>query len=165
MKVVMYHYIRPINNAMIKGLKSLDIEQFYTQLKFLKSEFDIISHLDLFNFFEKDIKLPPKAMLLTFDDGYLDVYRYALPALLANDIKGSFYVPDYFRNRSLLDVNAIHLLLTKQENIKFYIQFIKSYIEKNIVDKKYDDYVTSININSRYDSKEVVILKKMLQFV
>ena len=165
MKVVMYHYIRPLKSSMIKGLKALDSEIFYKQLKFLNTEFDIINHYDLYNYFTKDINLPPKPLLLTFDDGYLDVFRYVFPALQANNLKGSFYVPDYFNNRTLLDVNAIHLLLTKHEFIVFYLQYIKKYYNDNISKRNFQDYTCSINTNSRFDTKEVVLFKKLLQYI
>ncbi len=38
-------------------------------------------------------KVPPrKPMILSFDDGYADIYTYALPALLAHHYRGVFYI-------------------------------------------------------------------------
>lgn len=39
-----------------------------------------------------EAELPPKPVVLTFDDGYLDAYTEALPRLRARGMVGSFYV-------------------------------------------------------------------------
>ena len=42
---------------------------------------------------KEEKRLPEKALLLTFDDGYLDNYTVALPLLLERGLQGSFFVP------------------------------------------------------------------------
>ena len=123
--IVMYHYVRSVHNSIISGLKVLDVDNFYSQLKFLNKEYDIIDHIDFHNFLFLNQKLPSRPMLLTFDDGYLDNYRYFFPVLQELNLKASFYIPNYFENRKLLDVNAIQILLTKEDLHEEYILFIK----------------------------------------
>lgn len=163
--IVMYHYVRSVHNSIIGGLKVLDVDNFYSQLKFLNKEYDIIDHIDFHNFLFLNQKLPSKPMLLTFDDGYLDNYRYVFPVLQELNLKASFYIPNYFENRKLLDVNAIQILLTKEDQHEEYILFIKNYMKNNLSDLKYENILSEISFNSRFDSDIVVIIKKLLQHI
>ena len=56
--------------------------------------------------------LPDNALLLTFDDGYIDHYENVYPALKKRGIQGSFFIPGKtFTEHALLDVNKIHFIL------------------------------------------------------
>ena len=56
--------------------------------------------------------MPEKALVLTFDDGYLDHYSFVLPILKAHQMQGSFFMPGKtFAEDTLLDVNKIHFIL------------------------------------------------------
>lgn len=165
MKIVMYHYVRPLQKSMLKGLKGLDTDKFYKQLQYFIKEYNVIDHDNLYDYLYAGQSLPDKALLLTFDDGYLDIYRYVLPALQALNLKASFYVPDYFQDRKLLDVNAIHYLLTKEENVDKYLNFIKEYIKVSDLTKTFEEYINSVDLSSRFDRIEIVAFKKLLQFI
>ncbi len=56
-------------------------QMFARQLCFLKEHYNIISPQHLSNVVAKGGTLPTKAVLLTFDDGYRDVYENAYPIL------------------------------------------------------------------------------------
>ena len=62
-----------------------------------KDEYTIIKMEDLNNFFNGQ-SLPPKPLLLTFDDGYIDHYT-EIPFLLDQGIQGSFFSPSRPRSK------------------------------------------------------------------
>lgn len=166
MKTVMYHYVHPLKYVYIKGLKALDLANFENQLDYLSKHYQIIDHDILIDYFESRKQLPNNFLLLTFDDGYSDIYKYVFPSLLKRKLKGLFYVPDYHRDGKLLDVNLIHYLLTKSELVNEYIKEIQEFVSENtFVNCSYDEYIKMIVFDSRYDSKEVQVVKQMLQYI
>lgn len=76
--VLTYHHIstKPISSITIKP------ERFEADLKMLKdSSFNVISFRDMINGMSGEAKLPPNAVVITFDDGYESFYTYAYPLL------------------------------------------------------------------------------------
>ena len=170
--VVMYHYVRDLKNSRYPNIKGLDIEKFKKQIKFFKENYNFVRIEDLIEYYKnpKEKELPDKAILLTFDDGYKDHYTYVLPILLENNIQGSFYIPTKcFQDKKVLDVNKIHFILEscigEEERI---LKEIEEYLEKNKdsrISLSYNDYFKEYAVDSRFDTKEVIFIKRMLQVV
>ena len=170
--VVMYHYVRDLKNSRYPNIKGLDIERFKKQIKFFKENYNFIKMNDLIEYYKSPNKkkLPEKSILLTFDDGYKDHYTYVLPVLLENSIQGSFYIPTKcFQDKKILDVNKIHFILEscvgKEEKI---LNEIKGNLEINKDSRilfSYNDYFKEYAVASRFDKKEVIFIKRMLQVV
>jgi len=40
--IVMYHYVRPINDSKFPGIKGLELDGFKRQLDYLKENFNIV---------------------------------------------------------------------------------------------------------------------------
>ena len=170
--VVMYHYIRDLKNSRYPNIKGLDIEKFKKQIKFFKENYNFVRIEDLIEYYKnpKEKGLPDKAILLTFDDGYKDHYTYVLPVLLENNSQGSFYIPTKcFQDKKVLDVNKIHFILEscigEEEKI---LKEIEDYLEKNKdsrISLSYNDYFKEYAVDSRFDKKEIIFIKRMLQVV
>ena len=170
--VVMYHYVRDLKNSRYPNIKGLDIEKFKKQIKFFKENYNFVRIEDLIEYYKnpKEKELPEKAILLTFDDGYKDHYNYVLPVLLENNIQGSFYIPTKcFQDKKVLDVNKIHFILEscigKEKRI---LKEIEEYLEKNKdsrISLSYNDYFKEYAVDSRFDKKEIIFIKRMLQVV
>ena len=170
--VVMYHYVRDLKNSRYPNIKGLDIEKFKKQIKFFKENYNFVKIEDLIDYYKnpKEKELPEKPILLTFDDGYKDHYTYVLPVLLENNIQGSFYIPTKcFQDKKVLDVNKIHFILEscigEEEKI---LKEIEDYLEKNKdsrISLSYNDYFKEYAVDSRFDRKEIIFIKRMLQVV
>lgn len=92
--IFMYHHVSsvPTHNALDFGL-TITNANFNAQLDWLQKQgYHSITLTELFDAFYYGKALPPKPMILTFDDGYTDVYLNALPALLAHHYRGVFYI-------------------------------------------------------------------------
>lgn len=168
--VVMYHYVRDLKNSRYPNIKGLDIEKFKKQIKFFKENYNFLKIEDLIEYYKSpnEKKLPEKSILLTFDDGYKDHYTYVLPVLLENNIQGSFYIPTKcFQDKKVLDVNKIHFILEScigEE--KKILKEIEEYLGKNKdgrISLSYNDYFKEYAVDSRFDKKEVIFIKRMLQ--
>jgi peptidoglycan/xylan/chitin deacetylase (PgdA/CDA1 family) len=111
MKAIMYHYVRP-DDPKLPHWRYLHIDDFVRQLEWFGNELGFISKED----FQKSLSsgVPSKGVILTFDDGFQDHYRYVLPELLKRGLWGIFYIPTSpFITGKLIDVHRIHLLLGK----------------------------------------------------
>jgi peptidoglycan/xylan/chitin deacetylase (PgdA/CDA1 family) len=92
--IFMYHHISsvPTTNLLDYGL-TVTVPDFNAQLNWLQQQgYQSITMTELFDAFYDGKALPAKPVILTFDDGYADVYTNALPALLAHHDRGVFYI-------------------------------------------------------------------------
>ncbi len=168
--IVAYHYIRESNNSNYQNFNFLKVKDFEKQLKFFKKKFHVVSAEELIYFFESKEKLSHPLLMLSFDDGYIDHYKYVLPLLSENKIKGCFYPPtNIFKNR-LLNVNKIHFILNFFQNRDELFKKIKNYLSikfKYEIDKNKLKKIFSTNkLNKKipeYDDKATIIIKKLLQ--
>jgi peptidoglycan/xylan/chitin deacetylase (PgdA/CDA1 family) len=92
--IFMYHHVSslPTTNLLDFNL-SVTNADFKAQLNWLQRQgYHTITMTELFDTFYYGKALPSKPMILTFDDGYADVYLNALPALLERHYRGVFYI-------------------------------------------------------------------------
>ena len=116
MKAIMYHYVRE-ENKTLPHFKYLHIEDFCRQLDFFKKEFGFISKDDFLNSFKT--RIPTDGVVLTFDDGLTDHYKYVLPEPVKRSIWGIFYIATSpYTTKKLLGPHRIHLLLGTHDNRK-----------------------------------------------
>jgi peptidoglycan/xylan/chitin deacetylase (PgdA/CDA1 family) len=90
----MYHHIsnQPTSNLLDYSL-TVRTTDFAQQLDWLSQHgYQSITQSDLFNALYYGKVLPAHPVMLTFDDGYKDVYTNALPLLLAHHYRGVFYI-------------------------------------------------------------------------
>ena len=76
-------------------------------------------------------ELPKRACLLTFDDGYIDHYKYVFPILHGKNLGALFFLPKHsFLDRKILEVNKIQFVLAAFENPSTLKQKIDEIIRK-----------------------------------
>ena len=163
--VVMYHYVREIKNSNYPNLKGLEFEDFKKQINFFCNNFNVLTNDD-FKEIISSKKIPSKpSFLLTFDDGYIDHYKYVFPYLKKKKITANFYPPKkIIENKIVLDVNKIHFILEKEQNHKKILKEINNFLIKENMKPVSDEDIKKINLKSRYDPKETILIKRLLQF-
>lgn len=173
--IVMYHYTRDLRHSRYPKIKGLDLELFKEQIQWFTrgGQFVPVTMEQVLAAVEEKYTLPENALLLTFDDGYIDNYLYAMPVLQEFGVQGSFFIPGKtFSTHQLLDVNKIHYVLASAEENRRLPELLKDVFSKmqeyrskefNYPDNKdlYDKYASA----SRFDSAEIVFIKQMLQTV
>lgn len=93
--VLLYHHIQPYEEARQKDQVSLTVDNgvFEQQMAYLSAKgYKTISADTLVNSLKTHSPLPPKPILLTFDDGYMDNYTYAYPILRKYNLTGNIMV-------------------------------------------------------------------------
>jgi peptidoglycan/xylan/chitin deacetylase (PgdA/CDA1 family) len=97
--ILMYHYISvpPPNADKYRLDLSVTPKNFEAQLKYLaENGFTTISLYELHAYLSSGRPLPPKPVVLTFDDGYIDNYTEAFPLLKKYRMTGTFFVVSEF---------------------------------------------------------------------
>lgn len=93
--ILMYHYISVPPPGADKYRVDLSVtpDNFERQLSYLKANgFKTVSLADVYAHLSEGKPLPPKPVVLTFDDGYLDAYTKAFPLLKKYGMRGTFFV-------------------------------------------------------------------------
>lgn len=85
--ISMYHYTRDIVHSRYPQIKGLDTNLFRQQIEYMKNNFNIVTMEQVIDAVEGKSELSEKALLLTFDDGYIDNYTFAFPILEEFGIK------------------------------------------------------------------------------
>lgn len=164
----MYHYVRDIKKGKYPEIKGLEYSLFCEQIHYLNKNYCIISIDELIAHVYEKTKLPENAVLLTFDDGYIDHYKYVFPLLDSLKIKGSFYIPaQTIAEHKVLDVNKIHFILVlepdKKKLIKQLFQKLNFFRRTHFLPTD-DEYIQKFAQPGRFDDAEVVLFKKLLQY-
>lgn len=100
--ILMYHYVEYVKDPGDTIRKSLNITPyvFENQLETLKSEgYTFITPVYLADVIDGKKILPPKPIILSFDDGYLGFYDNVLPLLQKHKIKAVVYVISGFLDK------------------------------------------------------------------
>lgn len=93
--IFVYHSVSPYYPSESKYKKKFDVEPivFEKQMRYLKENgYLVISFDDLINHFSHDSLLPEKSVILTFDDGWQNQYRYAFPLLKKYNYTATFFI-------------------------------------------------------------------------
>ena len=165
--IIMYHYVRPIRESEFPGIKGLELEGFKRQLDFLEENYSIVTTEQVIAAVTKDKKLPKHACWLTFDDGYKDHYIYVLPELIKRNLSGAFFPPRVVIEKDkLLDVNAIHHMLSKTSNRKLLVSELYEHCLNNGVSQvQLNSYYKEFGVANRWDDADTIFIKRMLQHV
>jgi len=163
----MYHYVRDLKNSRYPDIKGLDINLFKEQIDYMRKHYHIITTEEVIHSIDNQVKIPEKSVLLTFDDAYSDHYNNVFPILDKYKLQGSFYTPSKaITEHIVLDVNKIHFILASVENKTNIVIDIKNLIlnyktEYNL--KDFEHYYAKLAKASRYDTGEVIFIKRLLQ--
>ncbi len=91
--ILMYHQVTPHVHPEFVAC-SITPRAFAFQMRILKLlGFNTIDLDQLENYKKGNIDLPPKTVLITFDDCYQESIDYAIPILKSNGFKAVFFVP------------------------------------------------------------------------
>lgn len=149
--ILMYHYVREFNDPKDKIGTNLSVSptNFDKQMNWLKTNnYRTVNS----NYLLNPVKLDFKPIILTFDDGYRDMYTDAFPILIKYRFTGTFYiVSDYVNenNERYLNWDMVkemsdagmtigshtltHIDLTKNSDVKINTEIAES---KKIIGEK-----------------------------
>lgn len=159
--ILAYHSINNIT------LKPLEIEQdtacFERQIRYLKTNYKILSLTEFIEFRNNGKKYPPNSILITLDDGYRDNYINAYPILKKYKVPASIFltvkpietkIPLFFDLLRFAILKTPRLILDISDlGLKKYILEKENKYSLFITIKEIINYSKSLN----EDSKEILI--------
>ena len=92
LRMLMYHKV----NDQVGNSLSVPPARFEQQMEYLHRRYTLIDLDTLLRHFETGRPLPPRAVLLTFDDGYLDVYENAVDVLKRYGVRPVMFIATNF---------------------------------------------------------------------
>ena len=165
--IVMYHYVRDLVRTRFPAIRGRTIDEFRFQIDYLQKTGTFISARQLVDAVTNGTNLPDNAVMVSFDDGYLDHYTNVLPILHDRQIEGMFFPPARpIIERRLMDTNKIHFILASEPDTGKLVEQIKSWVRDH--KENYDlpdpeglwqEYAKP----SRFDTADVVFVKLILQ--
>ena len=170
LSIVMYHYVRDLQNSRYPGIMGLDYTLFKKQIQFFFENYHAITMEELIAYYDEGYDFPENSVLLTFDDGYIDNYQYVLPILREYGMQGSFFVPGkVLCEHCLLDVNKIHFLLASTP-IEILCHKLYEMLDYYRGQGKWDypsneELFAAHAVANRFDNKETIFFKRILQAV
>ena len=87
-KLIITYYHEVVENGQGRSYQLIDEEKFESQMRYLKEN----GYTSLF-FSQLDKPLPKKSVIVSFDDGFLSVYKKAAPIMAKYGVKGNVYLP------------------------------------------------------------------------
>jgi peptidoglycan/xylan/chitin deacetylase (PgdA/CDA1 family) len=88
--VLLYH--RVILLPKDPQLLSVEPDYFYDQVALLKKNFQLLTIADFYEILYKKQSFPKRSVIITFDDGYADNFKNALPVLESLNVQALFYI-------------------------------------------------------------------------
>lgn len=105
--IIMYHQVKYSN----LGKDVISPNEFESDLKYLKeNDYNTITMTQLIDYVYKDKDLPENPIILSFDDGYLNTYKYAFPLIKKYDMKMVF---------SIIGVDIANFTHTQNKNLNY----------------------------------------------
>lgn len=167
--IAMYHYTRDLQHSRYPLIKGLDESLFRKQLEFMKNNFNIVRMEYVIEAVKENGTLPENALLLTFDDGYIDNYTVAFPILEEYGVQGSFFIPGKtFAEHQLLDVNKIHYILASakiDELVADVKKELDHYRGNEWVYPPTEELYNKYAVANRFDNGDTIFVKRILQMV
>lgn len=167
LSIVMYHYVRPIADSRYPGIKGLELALFKEQLAFFKEHFHVVTMEEVVDAVREKTQLPENALLLTFDDGYMDHYQYVFPVLKEYGMQGSFFIPSgILQYNRVLDTNKIHFILACADMeclLPEVLGILDEYRNQGYPLESNQEMFDKLAVANRWDSKEVIFVKRLLQ--
>lgn len=166
---IAYHYVRDLNDEEFPDVKGLSIGAFRGQVEYLRQHYNLIAPHQVVELLSGNgADLPPRAALLTFDDGLSDHYRNVFPVLREYGVAGAFFPPvRSVMERQLLDVHKAHFVLARTREKAQIMEALCDIVNELRLDYKLDNvdtYIARWSAVGRYgDAPPVIFVKRMLQ--
>ena len=159
-RILMYHQIMP-ENEREKNDIIISVEKLEEQLIYIKKNFETLFFKDLNE--KKEVK---NKLILTFDDGYFNNYKYLIPLLEKYDLKATICIPTQLIEKDLenhpgtyMNFEQIRSLPSNHFEIALHSHSHSNYSQMSIEDAEKD-----LTENIRKLQEEKISFTKILVY-
>ena len=166
--VVMYHYVRDLEHSRFPAIKGLSLERFRRQLDHIQANFTPVGVEDILDALTSPkLELPANSILLTFDDGYSDHFLNVFPMLDARGIRACFFPSaQAVLEHTVLDVNKIQFVLATVHDVQHLLDQVLAALDEFRSEYELltrEEYASAVTEQHRYDPREIILFKRLLQ--
>lgn len=177
--ILLHHYVEYVKDQGDTIRKSLNIlpYTFDQEVKTLKDAgYVFITTKDLADALDDKITLPPKSVILTFDDGYRDFYTDVFPIIKKYQVRAVAYIVPNFLDKpnnlttwqlreiaksGLVEIGAhtmdhSYLRGLSKERVKYEVEESKKYLE-NIINSRIVSFAYPYGV---FDNQAISIVKE-----
>ncbi len=134
-------YQHTVSNEFLPHIKHLfnykNVEQFSADLDFLLKHYKPVTPADIIKSIEQNNALPKKAFLISFDDGFREVYDIIAPILEQKGVPALFFInPAFIDNKVLFYRCKISLLINELVKHKQESAFANIFYDTLQIQKK-----------------------------
>ena len=162
----MYHFVRPAPTGGFSQFAALDLSAFREQLRYVRRHYSPVRLADVVSAANDGDPLPPRPIVLTFDDGYRDHVDHVFPLLVDQGMPATFFpVRSALVDRRILDTNKVQFILAAAPDRTSIVSAIDQAIEnsRETAGGTVEAYRARWWRPSRFDGPDVVYVKRMLQ--
>ncbi len=164
----MYHFVRDLEHSRYPEIKGLRLSEFKEQIDYIQRHYTIVEMQEMIKAVESpNNSLPPRPLLLTFDDGYLDHFTNVYPLLEERGLQGCFFPPaKAILEHEVLDVNKIHFILASVEEKSKITDAMFSMMNEARGEYELEPnevFFRRLAQPNRFDTGEVIFIKRALQ--
>lgn len=149
--VLMFHNVGNVSFFDTKLTKRFKIspENLEKLLKFVSQKYQTVSMEELYDYLTNGVKLPENPIVLTFDDGWSGVFKFAFPLLKKYKLKFSSYLissyidknPDYLKKEEVFDMlNSGLMELGNHTKSHALLGFVSRDVLKKEINGAQDDF-------------------------
>jgi peptidoglycan/xylan/chitin deacetylase (PgdA/CDA1 family) len=163
--IVMYHVVHSDASRASRRLKGIDVAAFRGQLAYIQQQYTPVALSDLAAAAAGACELPPRPIVLSFDDGYAAHFRVVFPLLAEAGVPAVFFpAASALIDRRMLNVNKVQYILAASD-VSRLVERIEAAIAERRALPRPDEYRRQWWKASRWDPPEVVYVKRLLQDV
>jgi peptidoglycan/xylan/chitin deacetylase (PgdA/CDA1 family) len=164
--IVTYHYVRPSPRPASRFF-ALDPDAFRGQLRYLLRHYTAVRLTDVVEAVRGSRTLPPRPLVLTFDDGYREHYDTVFPILAEHDVRAAFFpIRSALLDRRVLDVNKVQFILGAVPDPAAVVAAIEeAMLAADLTAAALAGYREKWWTASNFDDPPVAYVKRMLQHV
>ncbi len=143
--ILLYHGVFKKKSKGVANFsgKHLFIDNFYNQMKVIKENYNILSINEIVELKKNKLKWGENSVAVTFDDGFKNNYKYALPILEELKIPTVFYIcAGMIGSSHMFWVDIIEDCINRSKKKYIFLKLDKNY-KFNILNK--DEKIKTIN--------------------
>lgn len=142
LSVLYYHHVFATKNLYHPD--DLSVNEFEGQINFLNNHFNVLPMKDAIRLLKQG-KLPPKALVISFDDGYKDNYTNAVPILDKFSCSATFFISTEGVDKGYLWNDIIEQCIKQTDQTIISAEIIGKAINIETNAEKISAYIKLIN--------------------